>query len=197
MVYLELFISFLKIGLLGFGGGMSIIALIQIEVTNHGWMTETEFLDIVGISQVTPGPIGMNCATYVGYTATGSVWGSLIASVAIVIPSLIIMLTICSIYMKIRDKWADNKVYQVVMRLIRIAVVGLIAFAAYRLCNKESFIDITSYAICGVVGVCSLLPLLKKPLHIENPHWLRIIDVMSHPILLVALAGITGAIAYL
>ena len=70
---MELFISFLKIGLLGFGGGMSIIALIQIEVTNHGWMTETEFLDIVGISQVTPGPIGMNCATYVGYTATGSV----------------------------------------------------------------------------------------------------------------------------
>lgn len=197
MVYLELFISFLKIGLLGFGGGMSIIALIQIEVTTHGWMTETEFLDIVGISQVTPGPIGMNCATYVGYTATGSVWGSLVASVAIVIPSLVIMLTICSIYMKIRDKWADNKIYQVVMRVIRIAVVGLIAFAAYRLCSKESFIDATSYVICGVVGVCSLLPLLKKPLKIENVHWLRVIDTLSHPILLVVLAGATGAIAYL
>lgn len=196
MVYLELFISFLKIGLLGFGGGMSIIALIQIEVTNHGWMTETEFLDIVGISQVTPGPIGMNCATYVGYTATGSVWGSLIASIAIVIPSLIIMLTVCSIYMKIRDKWADNKVYQVVMRLIRIAVVCLIAFAAYRLCNKESFIDTISYAICAVVFVCSLLPLLKKPLQIENPNWLKTIDVLSHPILLVVLAGVIGAIVY-
>ena len=176
---------------------MSIIALIQIEVTTHGWMTETEFLDIVGISQVTPGPIGMNCATYVGYTATGSVWGSLVASVAIVIPSLVIMLTICSIYMKIRDKWADNKIYQVVMRVIRIAVVGLIAFAAYRLCSKESFIDATSYIICGVVGVCSLLPLLKKPLKIENVHWLRVIDTLSHPILLVVLAGATGAIAYL
>ncbi len=196
MVYLELFISFLKIGLLGFGGGMSIIALIQIEVTNHGWMTETEFLDIVGISQVTPGPIGMNCATYVGYTATGSVWGSLIASVAIVIPSLIIMLTVCTIYMKIRDKWSDNKVYQAVMRFIRIAVVCLVAFAAYRLCNKESFIDTTSYVLCAVVGICSLLPLLKKPLHIENPRWVRVIDVLSHPILLVVVAGVTGAIMY-
>lgn len=196
MIYLELFISFLKIGLLGFGGGMSIIALIQIEVTNHGWMSNTEFVDIVGISQVTPGPIGLNCATYVGYTATGSVWGSLVASAAIIIPSLIIMLTICSVYMKIRDKWADNRIYQAVMRIIRIAVVCLIAFAAYRLCNKESFIDATSYIICGVVGVLTLLPLLKKPLKITNPTLLKVIDTASHPILLVVLAGAVGALVY-
>ena len=196
MIYLELFISFLKIGLLGFGGGMSIIALIQIEVTNHGWMSNTEFVDIVGISQVTPGPIGLNCATYVGYTATGSVWGSLVASAAIIIPSLIIMLTICSVYMKIRDKWADNRIYQAVMRIIRIAVVCLIAFAAYRLCNKESFIDATSYIICGVVGVLTLLPLLMKPLNITNPTLLKVIDTASHPILLVVLAGAVGALVY-
>lgn len=196
MIYLELFISFLKIGLLGFGGGMSIIALIQIEVTNHGWMSNTEFVDIVGISQVTPGPIGLNCATYVGYTATGSVWGSLVASAAIIIPSLIIMLTICSVYMKIRDKWSDNRIYQAVMRIIRIAVVCLIAFAAYRLCNKESFIDATSYIICGVVGVLTLLPLLKKPLKITNPTLLKVIDTASHPILLVVLAGAVGALVY-
>ena len=98
--------------------------------------------------------------------------------------------------MKIRDKWADNKVYQVVMRVIRIAVVGLIAFAAYRLCSKASFIDTTSYVICGVVGVSSLLPLLKKPLHIENAHWKRVIDTLSHPILLVVLAGAVGALVY-
>ncbi len=196
MIYLELFISFLKIGLLGFGGGMSIIALIQIEVTNHGWMSNTEFVDIVGISQVTPGPIGLNCATYVGYTATGSVWGSLVASAAIIIPSLIIMLTICSVYMKIRDKWSDNRIYQAVMRIIRIAVVCLIAFAAYRLCNKESFIDATSYIICGVVGVLTLLPLLKKPLKITNPTLLKVIDTTSHPILLVVLAGAVGALVY-
>lgn len=196
MVYLELFISFLKIGLLGFGGGMSIIALIEMEVTHHGWMTDTEFVDIVGISQVTPGPIGLNCATYVGYTATGSVWGSLVASAGIIIPSLVIMLIICSAYIKIRDKWAESRVYQVVMRIIRIAVVCLIAFAAYKLCNKESFIDNTSYIICAVVGICTLLPLLKKPLKMTNSHWAKMIDVISHPILLVVMAGVVGAIVY-
>ena len=97
MVYLQLFISFLKVGFLGFGGGMAIISLIQREVEEHHWMTQTEFVDIVGISQVTPGPIGMNCATYVGYTATGTIWGSLLASFAIVVPSIIIMGIVCYI----------------------------------------------------------------------------------------------------
>lgn len=188
MVYLQLFISFLKIGLLGFGGGMSIIALIEMEVTRYGWMTETEFVDIVGISQVTPGPIGLNCATYVGYTATGSVWGSLIASCAIIIPSLVIMLIICSLYMRIRDKWADNRVYQVVMRCIRILVVCLIAIAAYRLCTPESFIDTYSYIICGVVAVCTLLPLFTPKS--------KTVDIVSHPILLIVLAGLVGFVLY-
>ena len=70
MIYLQLFISFFKIGLFGFGGGLAILSLIQHEVLAYGWMSEQEFVDIVAISQVTPGPIGVNCATYVGYTAT-------------------------------------------------------------------------------------------------------------------------------
>ena len=98
--------------------------------------------------------------------------------------------------MKIRDKWADNRVYQTVMRLIRIAIVCVIAIAAYRMCNKESFIDTTSYIICGVVVVCTLLPILKEILKIDNPPLERAIDIVSHPILLVILAGVTGAIVY-
>ena len=187
MIYLQLFISFLKIGLFGFGGGMSIIALIEMEVSRYGWMTPTEFVDIVGISQVTPGPIGMNCATYVGYTATGTVWGSLVASSAIIIPSLVIMLVICSIYMRIRDKWADNRVYQVVMRCIRILIVALIAVAAIKLCTPESFIDTWSYVICAIVAVCTLLPMFKRN---------KVIDIISHPIVLVVLAGLAGGLLY-
>ena len=94
-MYLQLFLSFLKIGLFGFGGGLAVLSLIQHEVESHGWMTQEQFVDIVAVSQVTPGPIGINCATYVGYTATGSIWGSLLATSAIVIPSLVIMLLIC------------------------------------------------------------------------------------------------------
>ena len=98
MLYLQLIMSFFKIGLFGFGGGLAVISLIQHEVLAYGWMTEKEFVDIVAISQVTPGPIGINCATYVGYTATQSVLGSVIATGALVLPSLIIMLTLCKVY---------------------------------------------------------------------------------------------------
>ena len=63
MLYLQLFLSFFKIGLFGFGGGLAILSLIQHEVETHAWMSQQEFVDIVAISQVTPGPIGINCAT--------------------------------------------------------------------------------------------------------------------------------------
>ncbi|MBP5641826.1 MAG: chromate transporter, partial [Paludibacteraceae bacterium] len=109
MIYLQLFLSFFKIGILGFGGGMAIISLVQNEVEQYGWMTAEEFIDIVAISQVTPGPVGMNVATYVGYTASGTVWGSLLASMAIVLPSLIIMGLICYLYESIRNHWSENR----------------------------------------------------------------------------------------
>jgi chromate transporter len=197
VTYLQLFISFFKIGLFGFGGGMSVIALIEMEVTRYGWLTPTEFVDIVGISQVTPGPIGMNCATYVGYTATQSIWGSLVASTALVLPSLIIMLAICTLYMRIKDKWAENRIFQITMRCIRILIVALVAVAAIRLCTPESFIDIYSYVICAIVALCTLLPLFKpadKPL---KPAVNKSIDIISHPILLIVAAGFAGWILYI
>lgn len=93
MLYLNLFYTFFKIGLFGFGGGYAMLSMIQGEVvTRHGWLTPQEFTDIVAISQMTPGPIGINSATYIGYTATGSVWGSVLATLALVLPSFIIML---------------------------------------------------------------------------------------------------------
>ena len=81
MLYFQLFITFFQIGLFGFGGGYAMLSLIQGEVvTRYGWLTAQEFTDIVAISQMTPGPIGINSATYVGYQATGSVLGSIIAT---------------------------------------------------------------------------------------------------------------------
>ena len=90
MIYLQLFYTFFKIGLFGFGGGYAMLSMIQGEVvTRYGWVSSQEFTDIVAISQMTPGPIGINAATYVGFTSTGSVWGSIIASFAVVLPSWI------------------------------------------------------------------------------------------------------------
>ncbi len=193
MIYWQLFLAFMRVGFLGFGGGMAIISLIRSEVLEHGWMTDQEFVDIVAISQMTPGPIGMNCATYVGYTATGSVWGSLLASFAIILPSLIIMSVICRIYDKLQAKWSENKVYQTAMRIIRILVVLLVAYAAWSLMNPASFIDSRSWVIFAVVLACSILPDMTAKTRLKGS---RVVNIASHPMLLIAIAGVVGLLLY-
>ena len=109
MVYWQLLLVYLKVGLFGFGGGYAMLSLIQDEiVTRHGWLTEQQFTDIIAVSQVTPGPIGINSATYVGYTVTGSVWGSVLATVAVCIPSIILVFSIAVAFNKVRNnRWVE------------------------------------------------------------------------------------------
>lgn len=186
MLYLQLIWVFVKVGLLGFGGGMAIISLIQGEVLSRGWMTETEFIDIVGISQITPGPIGMNCATYVGYTV-GGIWGSLLASAAIILPSLVIMFSICYAYDKIKDKYQNNRTFQVCMRIIRVLVVLLVAHAAITLITPTTFIDWKSWVIFSMVFIAMLMPEIKKN---------KATELIGHPILLILAAGLAGFFIY-
>lgn len=194
MIYWQLFIAFVRVGLLGFGGGMAIISLIREEVIAHGWMTDQEFVDIVAISQMTPGPVGMNCATYVGYTATGTVWGSLLASFAIVLPSLIIMLIICRIYDRLQARWSENRIYQVAMRVIRVLVVLLVAYAAWSLMNPASFIDAMSWVIFGAVLLLSILPDLTARTRLKGT---KPVQAISHPMLLIVLSGLAGLALYI
>lgn len=136
MVYLQLFYTFFKIGLFGFGGGAAMLSLIQFEIVeNHAWITASEFTNMVAVSQITPGPIGINCATYAGYLATGNVLGSAIATFALVLPSFIIMM----ILYKLMSKFKDNPWVTTVMFVLRPVVIGLIAAAALLLINKETF----------------------------------------------------------
>ena len=158
MIYLQLFLSFFKIGLFGFGGGLAILSLIQHEVLTYGWMTEQEFVDIVAISQVTPGPIGINCATYVGYTATQSVWGSALATGAMILPGLIIMLVVCKVYLVLSTRFANNAYFQNTLRYLRFAVLGLIAAAALMLITPATFIDHWSVVLFGAVFVLTITP---------------------------------------
>ena len=89
MIYLQLFWAYLKIGIFGFGGGYAMLSMIQFEIVDHyGWMTVEEFADMVALSQMTPGPVSINIATYIGYTV-GGIFGSLVATAAIVLPSLL------------------------------------------------------------------------------------------------------------
>ena len=186
MIYLQLFISFLKIGLFGFGGGLAILSLIEMEVEQHGWMTQQEFVDIVAVSQVTPGPIGINCATYVGYTV-GGIWGSVLSTLAIIIPSLIIMLSICKAYCWLQKRFQGNPYFEQTLRMLRFAVLGLIASAALILMKPTTFIDPISWIIFGIVACCTILPTFAQN---------KVTNVISHPILLIVLAGIAGYCIY-
>lgn len=193
MLYLQLFLSFFKIGLFGFGGGLAILSLIQHEVLSYGWMTEKEFVDIVAISQVTPGPIGINCATYVGYTATQSVWGSVLATGAIILPSLIIMLAVCKLYLVLSMRFADNLYFQNTLRYLRFAVLGLIAAAALLLITPSTFIDTYSILFFAAVFILTILPQLIDS---RQPAVKRVMGWLSHPILLIVLAGVAGYFIY-
>ena len=198
MLYLQLFISFLKIGLFGFGGGLAIFSLIQHEIETHGWMTQEEFVDILAVSQVTPGPIGINCATYVGYTATGNIWGSIIATTAIVIPSLIIMLTLCKVYFVISTRFQRNIYFKNIMHTLRLSVLGMIAAAALLLIKpinqpSVSFIDWRSWTIFGIVCLFTILPLLLQKVQFNGK---KLLNILSHPIILIILAGIVGYLIY-
>ena len=103
MIYLQLLLSYLKIGFFGFGGGYAMLSLIQNEiVVQRGWLTSEQLTDIIAISQVTPGPIAINSATYVGYAVTGTVWGAALATLAACIPSLTLMLAATKFYLRLR-----------------------------------------------------------------------------------------------
>ena len=132
MIYLQLLWVYLKIGLFGFGGGYAMLSLIQYEVVeHHQWLTSQEFTDIVAISQMTPGPIGINSATYIGYTATGSVWGAALATTAVCLPSFILVLLVSRFLLKNHN----NPYIKSIFMGLRPVVVGLIASAALLLMN--------------------------------------------------------------
>ena len=158
MIYLELFLTFFLIGMFTIGGGYSMLPLIQNQVVNvHGWIDETTFTDIIAISQMTPGPIGINSATYIGYEVlleSGasefmSVLGSFTATFAVVLPSFIIVLLLCKVY----ETWKNHPIFRGVMSGLRPAVIGLIGTAAVTLATPENFIDWKSFVICRVAFI--------------------------------------------
>ncbi|MBD9180293.1 MAG: chromate transporter [Odoribacter splanchnicus] len=174
MIYWELLSVYLKIGLFGFGGGYAMLSLIQFEVVDkHHWLTLQQFTDIVAISQVTPGPIGINSATYIGYTVTGNVWGAILATFAVCLPSFLLVLFISYFFAKFK-----NNIYvKAAMSGLLPMSVALIAAAALLLMNKENFIDYKSLFIFAAAFILT---------------W----KYKIHPILMICLAGTAGLLLY-
>ncbi|MFK2398476.1 chromate transporter [Bacteroides fragilis] len=182
MIYLQLFYTFFKIGLFGFGGGYAMLSMIQGEVvTRYNWVSTQEFTDIVAISQSTPGPIGINAATYVGFAATGSIWGSVIATFAVVLPSFILMLTISKFFLK----YQKHPAVEAVFSGLRPAVVGLLASAALVLMNVENFGSPTDDTYTFVI---SIIIFLVAFIGTKKYH--------ANPILMIIACGIAGLILY-
>ncbi len=136
MTYLTLIWTFFKIGLFSFGGGYAILAMIQQEaVLRHAWLSPSEFTDVVAISQMTPGPIAINAATFIGYRQAG-IPGSLLCTFGVILPSLILMLAITLTYLKLRRQaWFQN-----IFQKLRWVTLGLIG-AAMVLIGKGAFTD--------------------------------------------------------
>lgn len=182
MIYIQLFYTFFKIGLFGFGGGYAMLSMIQGEVvTRYGWISAQEFTDIIAISQMTPGPIGINSATYVGYTATGNIWGSLISTFAVVLPSFILMLTISKFFLK----YQKHPIVESIFSGLRPAIVGLIGAAALVLMNKENFGSPKEDTYTFIISVCLFI------VAFIGTYKLKI-----NPILMILGCGVAGLIFY-
>ena len=190
MIFLELFYTFLKIGLFSFGGGYGMLSVIQGEVVaRHGWLSAAEFTDIVAVSQMTPGPIGINSATYVGYTAvlnSGApewlaVMGSLVASFAVMLPSIVLMLIVSRFFMK----YSKHSSVEAVFKGLRPAGVGLIASAALLLMTVENF---------GSPAETPLQFWVSVALFVAAFVAMKFFKIS--PILILILAGIFGGVFY-
>lgn len=174
MIYWQLLGVYLKIGIFGFGGGYAMLSLIQYEVVDkYHWLTLQEFTDVVAISQMTPGPIGINSATYIGYTATGSIWGSVIATIGRLSAFFFIGITDFLFLCQIQKQQICCRGFTG----LRPMTVGLIGAAALLLMNKENFIDYKSILIFAGAFLLT---------------W----KYKIHPILMICLAGMAGLVIY-
>lgn len=187
MIFLQLFYTFFKIGLFGFGGGYAMISMIQGEVvTRHEWLSSNEFTDIIAISQMTPGPIGINSATYVGYSAVVNagyshavgILGSTIATVSVVLPSFILMVLISKFFLK----YQKHPIIASVFEGLRPGVVGLLAAAALVLMNRENFGTYNGQILTSII--------LFAGTFIASYRY------KVNPILLIVICGIIGYVTF-
>ena len=190
MIYLKLFLTFLEIGAVSFGGGYGMISLVREKVITNGWLTDGEFLNMIAVAESTPGPIAVNMATFVGSTQ-GGVLGAFLATLGVVLPAFIIMLVIASLIRNL----LKYKGVQALLGGIRPAVVGLIiATASTMILSSVLGISSSGFALeipelvkniaifASVVGVAALYKKLKKK--------------KISPILLILFSGALGLVLF-
>ena len=190
MIILRLFLIFCKIGIFTFGGGYSMVALIQNEVVEkYHWLTAEEFTDLLAVSQMTPGPVGINTATYTGYTVVlnngGEPWlgivGSLVASFAVILLPFIAMLLLCRFLAEHRN----NPIIDIIFKVLRLTVVGLISAAAISLASTDNF---------GNWELSQKQVIISAALFVGV--FVASFKFKKNPIFLLLLSGVVGFVAY-
>jgi len=170
----ELFITFFKIGCVAFGGGYAMIPLIELEVTQHGWLTTQEFTDSIAIASSSPGPIATNCAIFIGYKTLGPL-GAVVAALGTILPSLLIILMLAGIFHKLKD----HKAIQSAFYGIRPVITGLIFYAGIRIALKNEIIGGQGW----IDGISVALMLSSLGLFLFT---------RLHPVFIIMLSGFLG-----
>ena len=182
ILYLELFLTFLKIGAFTFGGGYAMIPLIQDEVISHGWLGMNELYNFIAISESTPGPFAVNISTYVG-AEMGGVFGSFCATLGVVLPSFIIILIVAKCY----EMFKKNKIVAGCMVGLKATVVGLIASTIVSVLITVFFPEGFSFEHMISFGFLSSLVILALVLFLQKKK--------LHPILLIMVSAVLGIAA--
>lgn len=183
MIYLELLWTFFKIGLFTIGGGYAMIPLIQQELTVNHWITAQEFVDIIAIAEMTPGPIAVNAATFIGYSTAG-VLGSIIATIAVTLPSLLIILSFANFL----ERYREHPIMKGIFAGIRPAVAGLIISAAWFIARSVLLPINTLEFSFSTIDLRSLL--------IATIAFIAIRIYKTNPIKVIIAAGISGLIIF-
>jgi chromate transporter len=189
MIFLELFLTFLKIGAVAFGGGYAMISFIRDEVLSHGWLTEGELLNIIAVAESTPGPIAVNMATFVGATQGGPL-GSALATLGVVLPAFLIMLLIAAVL----KNFLEYKGVKAVMRCVRPCAIALILGTSLTL-FMSNLLGITKGILGGIspdfkglilLGLIFLISFVIKKIKGKKPS----------PILMIGISALLGVIFY-
>jgi chromate transporter len=191
MIFLNLFTVFFKIGLFSFGGGYAMIPLIQSEVVRYGWLKASEIANIIAISEMTPGPIAVNSATYVGYTAAG-VFGSIVATLGVALPSLIVVLIIAKFFFGFQKHPLNEAIFYALRPVIAALIITAAVFVAETaIINVKLTLDSIGKLFfrplqtinfkCVVILIISVFAILKLKIY---------------PILVIVGSGILGIIFF-
>lgn len=189
----ELFLAFFKIGLFSFGGGYAMIPLIQNEIQSHGWLTASQFAEVIAIAEMTPGPIAVNAATFVGFKNAG-ILGGLVATAGVTLPSLLLILLLARFFFKFQKQPLNRQIFYG----LRPVIVGLVFTAAIVIGQTSLF----KGAADTLSGWFSLLA--AKPLQIISPVSLLIFGLTLfldkkrkiHPLILIGGAGLIGGVLF-